>query len=587
MVQVRPPGIYEEQTEQRFTPLRLSASGVPAFMGLTRKGPTSRPVRIRSQARFFEVFGRLRHATYLEDAVRGFFENGGRECFVMRTAHLGLGGGGTVARRAMARLRDGRDEGAILVEALNEGSWGNEVRITTTRSEPRLRTFITLDLQAGDLQARLRSTHGLEVGTIVRIFDGDHESYRTITALDDKTIGWHEEVPLEQGFASGGPTYVEPVEFDLVAATSDLRERFTNLSLTKFSPNYFVRVVAARSRLITVTDLETSCAPPENLPLAVSEVALSGGEDGLAHVTPDDFIGLNLGPGQRFGLSALDEIDEIDLVCAPDLPWCLANSSGFSATKDVEVVQRAMIEHCEARRDRFAILDFPDPGDHVAAQRWRLTFDSAFAAFYFPWVVVRSATGRRRSVPPCGHVAGSYARSDQNHGVFRAPANDELEGVVDLELILRDEDIGEMNHRGINCLKSFTARGIRVWGARTACSDGTWRYINVRRTLNTIIRSMNTNLQWVVFEPNSRILWKIVARNVSFFLAELWELGFFKGSTPNEAFYVKCDDETNPPEIRDAGQVVVEVGVAPVRPAEFIIFRVQQNMPETDSPGEI
>jgi hypothetical protein len=586
MTQVRPPGVYEDRTEQRFTPLRLAPSGIPAFLGLTQKGPTSLPVKIRSIDRFYEVYGRLGWNTYLEDAVRGYFENGGRECYILRTAHLGLKGRGEVARRAMARLRDADDRGSILVEARDEGVWGNEIRVSVLRSPPRVRTFLTIDIRKGDNEATIRSTHGFEVGTVVRIFDGDKESYRTILDLTGKRIRWIPSEPMEEEFQSGRPTYVEPVEFEIRARTPQAKEVFRELSFAVNSPNYFVRVVAQNSRLIQVDDLKSPSPMPRCLPNDAEDIKLAGGADGIYNVTPDDFIGMNLGPDKRFGLAALDVVEDLDLIAVPDLAWCVENSSGFQSTKDAEVVQHAVIDHCEQRRDRFAILDFLTPDDHVGAQQWRLMFDSPFAAFYFPWVVVQRPDGTRRSVPPCGHVAGIYSRSDQQFGTYRAPANEEMQGIVDLDLVLQEEDIGSLNHRGINCLKYFPARGIRIWGARTVSSDRALRYVNVRRTLNAIIRSLNTDLQWVVFEPNSPALWKTVHRNVAYFLSQLWEQGYFQGRSPEDAFYVKCDHETNPAEVRDAGQVVVEVGVAPVRPAEFIVFRVTQHMPEPDTaPG--
>ena len=586
MAQVRPPGIYEERSEQRFTPLRLAPSGIPAFLGLAQKGPTSVPVKIRSFERFYEVYGRLGWDTYLENAVRGFFENGGRECYILRTAHLGLKGRGEVARRAMARLRDANDKGTLLIEALNEGIWGNEVRVSVRRSPARVRTFLTIDVRPGDTAATIRSTHGFEVGTIVRIYDGVNESYRTILELTGKTIRWIASEPADREYQSGRPTYVEPVEFEIIAQTAKQKEHFKELSFAVNSQSYFVRVLARHSTLVQADDLKSSSPLPESLPVDVEELKLSGGADGIYNVTPDDFIGMNLGPDKRFGLAALEVVEDVDLVAIPDLPWCLENSAGFQSTKDFEVVQHAMLDHCERLRDRFALLDLPDPKDHVRAQQWRLMFDSAFGAFYFPWVVVQNPDGTRRAVPPCGHVAGVYARSDQQFGVFRAPANEEVEGIVDLDLVLQEGDIGSLNHRGINCLKYFPARGIRVWGARTASSDRSLRYVNVRRTLNTIIRSLSTDLQWVVFEPNSPALWKTVNRNVAYFLSQLWEQGYFQGRTPEDAFYVKCDDETNPPDVIDAGQLVVEVGVAPVRPAEFIVFRVTQEMPEPEvAPG--
>ena len=188
-----------------------------------------------------------------------------------------------------------------------------------------------------------------------------------------------------------------------------------------------------------------------------------------------------------------------------------------------------------------------------------------------------------RLVSPSGHVAGVFARCDNAMGPYRAPANEVIRGIFDMGRDLRDEDIGQLNKEGINCLKSLPQRGIRIWGARTASSDTAWRYVPVRRTVNAVISSVERGLQWAVFENNDRFLWKQLVHQVTSFLLELWQAGFFKGATPEDAFYVKCDEETNPPEVRDAGQVVVECGVAPVRPAEFVVFKVDSEIEERGS----
>ena len=173
------------------------------------------------------------------------------------------------------------------------------------------------------------------------------------------------------------------------------------------------------------------------------------------------------------------------------------------------------------------------------------------------------------------------ARCDDAMGVHRAPANEVLAGADDLTLLLREEDVGYLNAEGINCLRSLPGRGLRIWGARAMSSDPQYRFLNVRRMLNAINKAMNSNLQWVVFEPNVPSLWKTVNRNITQFLMDLWRKGYFTGATPEEAFYVRCDDETNPPSERDAGRMIVDVGVAPVRPAEFVVLRVAQEMQET------
>ncbi|HRE88876.1 MAG TPA: phage tail sheath subtilisin-like domain-containing protein [Myxococcota bacterium] len=583
---LRAPGIYKAPDEARYVQLELGVTGVPGFIGMTQRGPTNMPVRVSSEEQFEQVFGLLEEGGYLRDAVRGFFANGGKYCYVLRVAHMVRRLREETARMASLKLKDGEGRNTLSVFAANEGMWGNEIKLTVKRQKPRVSTFLTLDLAEGDTSAVIKSTHGLSRGTIVRIYDGEKETFRTITDLSGKTIVWEANQPLDRAYRSGAPTYVEPVEFSVEARWKDQAELFQNLSLSPNSDQYVERVINNGSTLIRVEDNRSTTALPESLPVLLEEKLLEGGTDGLFTVTPEDFIGANIGPDERYGLAAFEALDDVDLLVAPDLMWTLHKSAGFRTEKDVEVVQQAMVHQCERLKTRFAILDFPDPTDHRRASQWRLLFDSAYAAFYFPWIQVDTADGVKRLVPPSGHVAGVYSKCDREMGVYRAPANEELVGVVDLARNLFDTDIGQLNSEGINCLKSFPRRGIRVWGARTVSNDTQWRFVNVRRVVNAVIASVEQGLQWAVFEANTPILWKTLERQISGFLRDLWNKGFFRGDTPEDSFYVKCDDETNPKEVRDAGMVVIECGVAPVRPAEYLVFRVQAEVPQASQAGE-
>lgn len=583
---LRAPGVYQAPDEQRYVSLALGRTGIPGFIGVTQRGPTNTPVRVTSEAHFMDIYGELKEGGYLRDAIRGFFENGGKSCYVLRVAHMVRRRGEDTARMAQTKLKDGEGRTTLTIYAANEGNWGNEIKIAAVRQKPRVSTILTLDLSPGDTSAVIKSTHGLSRGTVVQLRDGDKTAYRTILDLSGKTIVWSSDAPLEQGFRSGAPTYIEPVEFGLSVRWREVIESFPNLSLSPQSDQYVERVVNGRSELIQIEDQRTQTPVPESLPVDVDERFLESGNDGLFTITPEDFIGANIGPEERYGLAALEAVDEVDLLVAPDLMWTLHNSAGFRTEKDVEVVQQAMINQCERMKTRFAILDLPDPVDHRRASQWRLLFDTAYAAFYYPWIQIKTHDGSKRLVPPSGHVAGIYARCDQAMGPYRAPANEVLEGVVDLGRELFSNDIGALTAEGINCLKSFTGgRGIRVWGARTVSSNEQWRYINVRRVVNAVIASVEQGLQWAVFENNTPFLWKTLNRQVTSFLKDLYDKGFFRGNTPEEAFYVKCDEETNPKEARDAGVVVVECGVAPVRPAEYLVFRVSADV-EQIGPGD-
>lgn len=278
------------------------------------------------------------------------------------------------------------------------------------------------------------------------------------------------------------------------------------------------------------------------------------------------------------GLEAIAPLNSLDLVCAPDL------MKGNPPAAQVQQQQKAILEHCQAAGDRFAILDSRAPTvgmdiqgsiNEAIAQRGKILSPSG--AVYYPWVKVSNLDAAKENsvwVPPCGHVAGVYSRSDRRVGVNKAPANELLEGVLDLKYNLTDAQQGQLNPLGINCLRSFRGRGIRVWGARTLSSDPNWTYINVRRLILTIGRWLELNLADAAFEPNNFLLWLRIEREINSYLGELLRQGALSGPNEESSFFVKCDAETNPPEVRDAGMAIAEIGIAPAIPAEFITIRI-------------
>ena len=226
--------------------------------------------------------------------------------------------------------------------------------------------------------------------------------------------------------------------------------------------------------------------------------------------------------------------------------------------------------------DRFCLLDSLPGHNMQEAIAWRRNFDSSHAAFYFPWIKVRKGEEVLEPMPPSGHIAGSIARNDAAEGVHRAPANQPVEGLVDVAQRVRKRDRDVCFDHRVNTLISFPGRGIRVWGARTLGSDQAFMQINVRRLFILIRKSVERYAQWVVFEPNEPTLWKKLVRSINVFLDDLWKKGALVGGSQDEAYYVKCDEETNPPETRDVGQLLTEIGISPVRPAEFIVVRIHQ-----------
>jgi len=274
------------------------------------------------------------------------------------------------------------------------------------------------------------------------------------------------------------------------------------------------------------------------------------------------------------GLAQIAQIDMIDLVCAPDCMRPAQLGLGLDLAV-VQAMQQALLDHCAQLGDRFAILDALPGSDppSVLAQRQRL--NGSDGALYYPWVGVAAGVGQAvRFVPPCGHVAGVFARSDRATGVHKAPANEPLSEVLDLERNLTNADQAGLNPAGINCIRSFPGHGMRVWGARTLSRDSAWAYINVRRLFLTAGRWIERNLTGAVFEPNGPRLWARIERELRGYFRQLYERGALHGASLEEAFYVKCDAETNPPEVREQGKVVTEIGLAPALPAEFVVVRI-------------
>jgi len=279
---------------------------------------------------------------------------------------------------------------------------------------------------------------------------------------------------------------------------------------------------------------------------------------------------------RREGLGSLAAIDEVTMVCAPDL-MVLAQDGDDTLLRDL---QGKILAHCELAGDRMAILDTPPDLLPQNVLEWRMEtagYDSKFATLYYPWLeVMVPITKQPLRVPPSGHVAGIWARTDATRGVHKAPANETVMGANGLAFQVTQAEQGGLNQAGVNCIRSFPGRGTRVWGARTLSSDPEWRYVNVRRLFNYISESIVAGTQWSVFEPNDERLWMQLRISVSNFLTRTWREGALFGATPDQAFFVKCDAETNPPDVVEAGQVVVEVGISPVKPAEFVIFRISQ-----------
>lgn len=311
-------------------------------------------------------------------------------------------------------------------------------------------------------------------------------------------------------------------------------------------------------KLTLWTEFEQYFGKPLNnsyLAYAVRGFFENGGRQCYVYVVRLSNISDNTPKALEEGLAALASLDTIDLICAPYIMQL------NQQPESVIQMQQVVLEHCDQMGDRFALLDALSTAEQIKEQRQRLQGNNG--ALYAPWLKVET---RSEPIPPCGHIAGIYAKCDREVGVHRAPANYPVEGVLDLNL-----DLSSADDSNVNTLQAFQGRGIRVWGAYTLSQDPNWRYINVRRLFLTVGRWIDLNLADIAFEPNNFQLWLRIERELTAYCESLWQKGALKGKTAQEAFYVKCDAQTNPPDVQEAGLVITELGLAPTVPNEFIV----------------
>ncbi|HEX2692063.1 MAG TPA: phage tail sheath C-terminal domain-containing protein [Kofleriaceae bacterium] len=572
----RAPGIYQTYDSVVVPPMSIANTRIAGFVGITQKGPMNEPTRLGNWDEFLEIFGYTQDS-YTSDSVFGFFKNGGTECWVVRVAHNPAKGElATIEQAASAEhvQVDDWNKPTLKIRALNEGNWGNAIWVRCVHA-PAAQALLTRDLDIGAGEAHVNATRGFEVGSTVRIYDRENSDYIVITEVGDKLIKWSTETPVNRRHRAAAPTHLEVLTFEIHVAMKDRREVFKGLQMHPLSKNYAPRLVSQRSRLIRIEDLHTRSPVPHNVPGVLPMTRLLGGRDGIDAITPEDFIGLDLGPGERSGLLALAANEEIAVLCVPDAMRFYDRESGPAGEFKAQRVQDQMISICELQKDRFAILDIPQSKDIEWVRRWRRRTDSSFCAYYWPWLRTVAVDEKVRILPPSGYLAGAYARQDLE-GVHHAPANLPIEGVEDISLRVTEDHIGILNADSVNTFR--IQRGVRPWGTRTASSDPAWRYIPIRRLFIMLRRSIEAGFTWITFEPNNHKTWDIVQTRVSEFLAGLYQRGMLAGGNLEEAFFVKCDAETNPAEQVDSGLLICDIGVAPVHPAEFIMISLTQTM---------
>ena len=402
-------------------------------------------------------------------------------------------------------------------------------------------------------------------GKLLSGSDGNRPSYIATAIIDDTA-----PVTVE---VTDAPEGAPEETFRVVVSSGDRQEVYEPVT-TKRGRTNLVTTINQQSTLIRLEEAATGLVDAARRP-GNATVTLARPETAQVVPRPNDYVG---SAADRTGFGGLEAIDGITMLCVPDL--MAAYQAGAIDADGLQAVQTAMIAHCELMGDRMAILDPPPDLKVQQVHEWRVNtvgYDSKYAALYYPWIkVFDPADGQSKLLPPSGHMAGVWARNDATRGVHKAPANEVVRGIIGVGNSITRAEHDLLNPVGINCIRPFPGRGIRVWGARTLSSDPSWRYVNVRRLYNYVESSLRNGTQWVVFEPNDKDLWERLIRTIRSFLFRVWLDGGLFGETVDQAFYVKCDDETNPSETIEAGQLSCEIGLAVVKPAEFVVFRLAQ-----------
>lgn len=467
------------------------------------------------------------------------------------------------------------------LEAADPGAWGNGINVQvfhTSAASAAVQAIVT-NVVANDT-VQLSTGSGFYAGAIVEFDLGQSKVYAQVTAVNGHSItvatpfGATTDLDPDAGTAT---TMARTCEFRLVISYDGVTEDYDGLSLNDTTSRYYQTVINNVSTLVRVPSTvvaDTTTEDPFTQPSAADglTLALAGGLDGSAP-SDADYVGVDNGPGQRTGIAALADIDEVSLVAAPGMVS--------------QTIQNALIAHCELLLDRFAVLD-PDYASNNALeniQDQRNLYDTKYAALYFPNIkAFDPLTGGEIVLPPSGHVLGLYAKTDIERGVHKAPANVVVGSITGLDLTINKGEQDILNPRNINVIRDFRAsgRGYRVWGARCLTSDSQWKYVPVRRLFIFVEESLDEGLQWVVFEPNAEPLWARVRQSISNFLVRVWRDGALMGATPEEAYFVRCDRTTMTQDDIDNGRLIILVGIAPVKPAEFVIVRIQQYTAEAN-----
>jgi hypothetical protein len=558
------------------------STSTAGFIGLAERGPViGEPQLVTSFADYKRMYGGYLSeagyggARFLPYAVEQFFANGGSRAYIMRAVPSDAKAGTVTS-------------GVLKITAASPGAWADNMRVTVEPSyKAKTQVFA---VNGADLT--LKNADGFNAGDVVEMFDGSKSAFATVKSVLDKVVTL--DAPCTLNIADtkvGTPKFIRTCEVTITARLDDTVETFANLSLKPDALNYApiraeksdlikIEIVAGAVKAAPKADGKDEKGKKDEAPAAAAGgitpyEQCGGGADGMLVLTPaggsdggvptpDAYLGKDDGPGKRTGLQAFLENANVSIMAIP----------GVTTPE----VQAGLIGFCENKKSCFAILDAPmdlkKPND---VANFRDMYDSTYAAMYHPWLQMYDAGAKRSDFfPPSGAMAGVFARSDNERGVHKAPANEVVRGCTGLSCNYNTGEQDILNPMGVNLIRAFPGRGIRVWGARTISSNGLWKYLNVRRLFIYVEESIRANTNWVVFEPNSEVLWGRVKRTIETFLATCWRDGALAGTSPSEAFYVECGPTTMTQDDIDNGRLICEIGIAPVKPAEFVIFRITQ-----------
>lgn len=552
------PGVYVEEYDNTPRAMEGVGTSIAGFVGMAQKGPAiGAPVLITNFANFIKIFGaplsEFTHGEYhyLAASVEQFFANGGTSCYVARVT-------ADDAKKAE------KQAGLLKFTAASEGKWGNQIRISL--QSVMKKKMQLLSAAESETSFVAKSVEGFREGDLVFV----NNEYNRITSIFDQTVTFEKPFASQVTDDSLVPAVVlYLVEMDMTVRYYEEEEVYASLSFNLSSPDYILFRLE-NSGLIRVEASQSAgqLNPVEEIlgaGVTSGSLALEGGCDGsIEKVTAGTFIGVDDGPGRRTGIQAFLENNIVSMLAVPGVT--------------IPEVIVSLVSHCENTQSRFAVIDMPQnmtkPDELIT---YRSIIDSTYAAMYHPWIQVFDRAAKKPAfIPPSGAVLGVYSRTDIHRGVHKAPANETIL-CTDLKVHYTEAEQNILNPEGINLIRRLPGNGIRIWGARTASSNASFRYVNVRRLFIYVEESIKANTNWVVFEPNDSTLWSRVSMTISAFLDNLYRNGMLAGSSPEESYFVEIGPSTMTQDDIRNGRLICNVGIAPSRPAEFVIFRVTQH----------